>query len=84
MNNIDDNICFENIEIFESSKFKEFFVKFDNFHQLKIQFFNRNICQDYFKTKINRIFFKKIQNLFVNYKLMQSKNNRLIFSYRRM
>ena len=67
MNNIDDDICFENIEIFESSKFKKLFVKFDDFYQLKIQFFNRNICQNYFKTKINRIFFKKFKIcLFLN------------------
>ena len=76
MNNIDDDICFENIEIFELSRFSESFVKFDNFYQLKIQVFNRNICQDHFKNFRNncfaseiqiRIFFLKIQNLFVIY-----------------
>ena len=69
INNINDNICFENIENIELSKFREFFVKFDKFHQLKIQIFNRNICQNHFKlvfwTEFNWEFFFSKNSKFV-------------------
>ena len=61
MNNIDDNICFENFKNFELFKFDKCFVKFDNFHQLKIQIFNQNIHQNYFISKFKEFFFKKFK-----------------------
>ena len=58
MNNIDDDICFENDENFELFKFEKCFVKFDNFHQLKIQIFKRNIYQNYFISKFKEFFLR--------------------------